>query len=49
MSEGMQKKNLDTSADETRTFDYGVIRSLVLVTSRSHGWSYNPDGSGRRP
>jgi hypothetical protein len=26
MSEGMQKKNLDTSADETRTFDYGEMK-----------------------
>ena len=26
MAEGMQKKNLDTSADETRTFDHGEMK-----------------------
>jgi mannose-6-phosphate isomerase-like protein (cupin superfamily) len=30
MPEGMQKKNLDTSPDETRTFDHGEIKTATV-------------------
>ncbi len=30
MAEGMHKKNLDTSPDETRTFDYGELKTATV-------------------
>jgi mannose-6-phosphate isomerase-like protein (cupin superfamily) len=30
MPEGMQKKNLDTSPDDTRTFDHGEIKTATV-------------------
>ena len=30
MAEGLQKKNLDTSPDETRTFDHGVMKTATV-------------------
>jgi hypothetical protein len=30
MAEGMQKKNLDTSPDETRTFDHGEMKVAAV-------------------
>ena len=30
MAEGMQKKNLDTSPDETRSFDHGELKTATV-------------------
>jgi hypothetical protein len=30
MAEGLQKKNLETAPDETRTFDHGELRTATI-------------------
>ena len=41
MAEGMQKKNLDNSPDETRTFDHGEMK----VASIPHITGHTPRGA----
>ena len=48
MAEGLQKENLDTSPDETRTFNHGVMKTATVGDSKSHESSLNQGGSGRR-
>jgi len=49
MAEGLQKKNLDTSADETRTFDYGVMKTATVGDFEvarevlEPGWKWSED------
>jgi hypothetical protein len=38
MTEGLQKKNLDTSPDETRTFDHGVMKTATVGDFVGGGW-----------
>ena len=49
MAEGLQKKNLETSPDETRTFDHGVMKTASVgdfEVARSvfePGWKWSED------
>jgi mannose-6-phosphate isomerase-like protein (cupin superfamily) len=49
MAEGLQKKNLDTSADETRTFDHGVMKTATVGDFEvarewlEPGWKWSED------
>jgi mannose-6-phosphate isomerase-like protein (cupin superfamily) len=49
MDEGLQKKNLETSADETRTFDHGVMKTAsvgefeVAREWLEPGWKWSED------
>jgi mannose-6-phosphate isomerase-like protein (cupin superfamily) len=49
MAEGLQKKNLQTSPDETRSFDHGVITTAMVgefEVARSvlePGWKWSED------
>jgi mannose-6-phosphate isomerase-like protein (cupin superfamily) len=49
MAAGMQKKNLDTSPDETRTFDHGVMKTAsvgdfeVAREVLEPGWRWSED------
>ena len=49
MADGLQKKNLDTSPDETRTFDHGVMKTATVgdfKVARSvlePGWKWSED------
>ena len=49
MAEGLQKKNLDTSPDETRTFDHGVMKTATVGDFEvarevlEPGWKWSED------
>ena len=49
MAEGMQKKNLDTSPDETRTFDHGELKTATVGDFKvargtvQPGWKWSED------
>ena len=49
MAEGLQQKNLDTSPDETRTFDHGVMKTAtvggfeVAREVLEPGWKWSED------
>jgi mannose-6-phosphate isomerase-like protein (cupin superfamily) len=49
MAEGMQKKNVDTSPDETRTFDHGVMKTATVGDFEvarevlEPGWKWSED------
>jgi hypothetical protein len=49
MAEGMQKKNLDSSPDETRTFDHGEMKTAsvgefkVARAVLEPGWKWSED------
>ena len=49
MAKGLQKKNLDTSPDETRTFDHGVMQTatvgefMVARAVLEPGWKWSED------
>jgi hypothetical protein len=49
MAEGLQKKNLDTSPDETRTFDHGVMKTATVGDFEvarevlEPGWEWSED------
>jgi mannose-6-phosphate isomerase-like protein (cupin superfamily) len=49
MAEGLQKKNLDTSPDETRTFEHGELKTAtvgdfkVAQSSLEPGWKWSED------
>jgi hypothetical protein len=49
MAEGLQRKNLETSPDETRTFDHGVMTTAAVgdfEVARSvleSGWKWSED------
>jgi mannose-6-phosphate isomerase-like protein (cupin superfamily) len=49
MAEGLQKKNLDISADETRTFDHGVMKTATVGEFEvarevlEPGWKWSED------
>ncbi len=42
MAEGMQKKNLDTSPDETRTFDHGEMKVASISDFKVARLDYQP-------
>jgi len=42
MAEGMQKKNLDTSPDETRSFDHGEVKTATIVDFKVARGSFQP-------
>jgi len=49
MAEGLQKKNLETSPDETRTFDHGELRTATIGEFKvaralmQPGWKWSED------
>jgi mannose-6-phosphate isomerase-like protein (cupin superfamily) len=49
MAEGMQKKNLETAPDETRTFDHGELRTATIGEFKvarglmQPGWKWSED------
>ena len=49
MAEGVQKKNIDASPDETRTFEHGELRTATVADfkvariSLEPGWKWSED------